>query len=60
MIIKFAISGYEHGIAMLTRLECGAFQAFLLLNYFTTKSLVNVSFFKKENKYPLPGHRKEK
>jgi hypothetical protein len=54
------ISGYEHGIAMLTSLGCGAFQAFLLLNYFTTKSLVNVSFFKKENKCPLPGHGKEK
>jgi hypothetical protein len=54
------ISGYEHGIAMLTSLGRGALQAFLLLNYFTTKSLVNVSFFKKENKCPLPGHGKEK
>ena len=33
---------------MLTSLGCGAFQAFLLLNYFTTKSLVNVSFLRRK------------
>jgi len=35
----------ESGTVTLTSLECGAFQAFLLSNYFITKALVNVRLF---------------
>ena len=35
----------ESGTVTLTSLECRAFQAFLLSNYFITKTLVNVRLF---------------
>ncbi len=35
----------ESGTVTLTSLECRAFQAFLLSNYFITKVLVNVRLF---------------
>ena len=35
----------ESGTVTLTSLECRAFQAFLLSNYFITKALVNVRLF---------------